>query len=493
MKIPSLAGSRTALAARVPGFSPICYKLVTEPFTNPSYQGISMTTCIDTVQVFYPLSQPEAGYIAYRLDTVTHAADSDPRERFLSTDPDADNINELVYERFYRYVPGITQVKLLKLREKWIINRPAYRFKIYFWLKPELLVTGEYNLLLFRCSTANYYAMQEAFSSAIFRLFPRAFDYAPLDPQLGTYSDGLPPSGAYANQNLSRLQHLGLCQVERVDISKDILVDNPKRFLELARKSYRNNRQLKLTKKKKPYLQAANTSKAFKAYDKQKELAENHTRSPNLSELLQDAAGVIRIEVSIKRPDRGVINDLFGLKIPAVPRSSPAYLKCGLIPFFFDEDWGDHLMLQLWEQHIGTEPWMSRYHINEAIDNSHAWAETKQLAKDVTYVISRKRSLNEAKEAYVSGVEIYGKLYKGTEKDFDKAVKFIRSLGVQPFRIPGRWNLSRMEADFRCYPSVHVGFNHLPRNRPGIPSATAEIYQSIKTKLVEIYESYKPP
>jgi hypothetical protein len=149
-------------------------------------------------------------------------------------------------------------------------------------------------------------------------------------------------------------------------------------------------------------------------------------------------------------------------------------------------------MLQLWKQHIGTEPWRSRYHINQAIENSRAWAETKQLAKEVTYVISRKRRFNDAKTAYVNGVEINGKTYKGTAANFDKAVAFLRSLGVQPFRIPSRWNLSRMEADFRLYPSIHVGFNHLPRKVPGIPSATAEIYHFVKTKLVEVYKSYKP-
>jgi hypothetical protein len=426
---------------------------------------------------------------------VTHAKDEGLRRRFLSTDPDdPKSINELVYERFYRFYRGITEIKLLKLREKWIINRPVYHFKIFFRLKPELLVTGEYNLQLFRCSPANYQCLQEAYGCAILFLFPRAIDYAPMDPQLETYLEGYPPSGAYANQNLSRLVHLGLCQVQRVDIATDFLVPDPVRFQELAKKSFRNNRQLKLINKKKPYLQAANTAKAFKAYDKHKELREQHTRSPNLSELLQDADGVVRIEISIKEPDRATINSLFGLNIPATPdRESPPYLKCGLIPFFFDEGWGDRLILQLWQQHIGTEPWVSRYHINEAIDNSRAWPKTKQLAKEVTYVISRKRNLNEAKAAYIQGVEIYGKLYKGTAEDFDKAVAFIRALGVQPFRIPGRWNLSRMEADFRLYPSVHVGFNHLPQNRPGIPSATAEIYQSIKTKLVEIYESYKPP
>lgn len=107
--------------------------------------------------------------------------------------------------------------------------------------------------------------------------------------------------------------------------------------------------------------------------------------------------------------------------------------------------------------------------------------------------LSRKRSLNEAREAYVKGVKIHGKLIKGTGAEFDKAIRFLRKIGVQPFRIPGRWNISRIEADYRMYPSVHVGFNHLPRNRPGIPSATAEIYQFVKTKLIEVYNSYKPP
>ena len=181
------------------------------------------------------------------------------------------------------------------------------------------------------------------------------------------------------------------------------------------------------------------------------------------------------------------------MDIPAVPNNAPANLKCGLIPFLFEGSWGDRLILQLWQQHIGTAPWLNKYYLNKAIDESRVWAETKELAKDVAYVISRKRNLNEARESYVHGVIIHGRCIQGTAKDFDKAVKILRKIGVQPFRIPQRWKVSRMEADFRLYPSVHEGFNHIPRNRPGISSAQAEICQFVKTKLIEIYKSYKPP
>lgn len=91
----------------------------------------------------------------------------------------------------------------------------------------------------------------------------------------------------------------------------------------------------------------------------------------------------------------------------------------------------------------------------------------------------------------MKGVTIHGRKIKGTIGGFDKAVKFIKKLGVQPFRIPGRWNIARIEADYRMYPSVNEGSDHLTRIRPGIPSASAEIYETIKTKLKEIYESYK--
>ncbi len=485
--------AKAAAAARS-GHQLNLLQIDSEPLTNPPvHPGFPMTTCIDTIEICYPLSQHEAGYIAYRLDAVTHAENEEPRSHFLSTDPDDEDSNVLVYERFYRFIPGITRIKLLKTREKWVIRQTVFRFKIFFWLKPELLVTGQYTLQLFRCSPVNYLALQEAYAEAIYELFPRAFGYAPLDSQLETYPEGFPPSEAYANQNLTRLGYLGLCRIERLDISKNIAVNDAARFEELVRKTYQDNRQLKL--KKQSYMLADNTVKTFKAYDKQKELREQHTRSPNLPELLQAADGVIRIEISIKKPDRATLKTLFELDIPAAPKSSPAYLQCGLIPFFFAESsWGDKLMLQLWQEHIGTAPWLSGYFVNQAIDCSRAWPETKKLAKDVSYVISRKRSLNEARTAYVVGVEIYGKKYQGTAEEFDKAVKFLRKIGVQPFRIPRRWKKqSRIEADFRMYPSVHEGFNHLPRNRPGIPSAPAEIYQFIKTKLIEIYKSYKPP
>ena len=471
-------------------------KCSAEPYTNPPIPlGYIMSTCIDTIEVYIHLSQHEVSYVASRLDIVTHAASDEPRNQFLSTNQADEEHNVLEYERFYRFVPGITRIKLLKYRMDWAIRRAQYGFKIFCWLKPELLVTGNYSLQLFSCSPENYHALQDVWASVIYELFPRAFEYAPLDPQLETYSDQLPPSGAYINQHLSCLPHLGLCQIERLDITKDIVVEDAARFEEIVRKSYQNNRLLKLKQqKKKTYLLADNGSKTFKAYDKRQELAEKHTRSPNLPEMLQEADGVIRIELSIKKPDRDTLKSLFGLTIPVAPKNAPAYLKCGLIPFFYEtSDWGDRLMLKLWQQHIGTEPWLNRHYINKAIDNSRAWPETKKLAKEVTFVISRKRSLSEAREAYVQGVDIHGRHYKGSAEDFDKAVRFLRKIGVQPFRIPSRWKISRIEADFRFYPEVHIGFTHTVQNRPGIPSAPAEIYKFVKTKLIEIYKFYKPP
>ena len=102
------------------------------------------------------------------------------------------------------------------------------------------------------------------------------------------------------------------------------------------------------------------------------------------------------------------------------------------------KEWKNQLKPSIYQHHIGTVPWVSKYHVNQAIEKSHAWQETKKLAKEVSYVISHKRNLNEAKDAFVEGVKIHGREIKGTVDGFNKAVKFIKKLGVQPFRIPGR-------------------------------------------------------
>ena len=492
MKIQAGPDRAKAPAAARSGLRTNLLQIGSETFTNPPvYPGFSMTTCIDTVEIYYPLSQYEARYVSYQLDALTHATDDGPRTRFLSTNPYDEDSNVLVYERFYRFIPGITRIKLVKIRQKWIIKQEIYSFKIFFWLKPELLITGRYSLQLLRCSPANFFALQAAWASAIWRLFPRCFDYAPLDPQLEAYPEGLPPSGAYVNQNLSRLNQLGLCRIERLDVSCDIKVPDAALFEELAMKSFQNGRQLE--QKEKPYLLAESPSRAIKAYDKQKEIREQHTRSPNLEELLHQAESVIRIEYSIKKPDRETLRSLFGLTIPAAPRSSPAYIQCGLIPFLFDDGYGDLLLLKVLQEHIGTDAWQSKYHIADAIKNSRLWPGTKKLAEDVAYVISRKRNLNEGRAAYIAGVDIHGRKIQGTAEEFDKGLKALRKLGLNPFRIPGRRNISRLEADYRKYPTVNVGPNYLPRNRLGISSAQAEIYQFVKTKLIKIYKSYKPP
>ena len=100
-----------------------------------------MTTCIDTEEIYFPLSQYESAYVSYRLDALTHATDDGPRTRFLSTDPSDEDSNVLVYERFYRFIPGITRIKLVKIRQKWIIKQEIYSFKIFFWLYDSFIIT----------------------------------------------------------------------------------------------------------------------------------------------------------------------------------------------------------------------------------------------------------------------------------------------------------------------------------------------------------------
>ena len=71
-----------------------------------------MTTCIDTVEIYYPLSQYEARYVSYQLDALTHATDDGHRTRFLSTDPSDEDSNVLVYERFYPDKAGEDTTKM---------------------------------------------------------------------------------------------------------------------------------------------------------------------------------------------------------------------------------------------------------------------------------------------------------------------------------------------------------------------------------------------
>ena len=92
-----------------------------------------MTTCIDTLEISYPLSHHEISYVSYRLDALTHASDEAPRNRFLSTDPEDDSNNVMEYERFYRFMPGITRIKLLKYRKDWAVRQVSYGFKIFLW------------------------------------------------------------------------------------------------------------------------------------------------------------------------------------------------------------------------------------------------------------------------------------------------------------------------------------------------------------------------
>ena len=442
---------------------------------------------IHTFEIYYPLNRRSAGYCVARLNQI--AREHGPingRPRYYS---DAlvqeyldGNLNRLEYSMEY-LILGLHQITFTKNRG---MDHSA-SYYIYFRIEPEVFITRQYNLNLFICNEHNYDALQARFGQIAYQLFPRAITHRPLEDSIldclteeerryyreleyGAHMQqlGREELELYRFRHLHSILYLGLARISRVDYTVDFHCEHPDLYMELVQKSYVDyaKKKRKVRMEKGEYLEAYSKSvDGFVIYDKQKKLMKpEYDDKPNITEMRQDAANIIRIEYVFKSRDRRKQIEFTKLCLPR--KGAVSYVSkpslCGMMPYII-QDLGTGPLRENYYAHIGGGQWMSDYHWYDTLVKSGMTEIMKRRLYKLAYLISEVRHLGRSKDAFIQGRDIQryrgsGSLHvQGNVDTFNRYIKKIRSLGLQPLRIPDNRGVTHVSSEYDNFILVDQG------------------------------------
>ncbi len=487
---------------------------------------------IHTFEIYYPLNRRSAVYCVANLNRIAREyGPQNGKPRYFS---DAyvhefldGNLNSLIYHTEFLFL-GLHHIKFTK---KPITASSALYF-IYFRIEPEVFITHNYSLNLFQCNENNYDALQSRFGEVVYQIFPKAIEHRPLE---GSIIDCLPDEEErryardlefrYDLQQLNRdelefyrfryiysILYLGLAKIARVDYTADFHCEYPDTFIKLVRRSYVDHDR----KKRKLYLNNDNylaayhkTVDGFVIYGKQKKyMLSRYDEKPNIEQLRQAAANVIRIEYVWKCRDRKKQIQFTRLNLPA--RGQITYVStpslCGMMPYII-QDIGAGKLREEYYKHIGGGQWMSDYHwYDKTLAKSDLTETMKQRVYRLAYLISEVRHLNQSEAAFVQGRDIQRKrgpetLHVQGHKDvFRNYINIMRRLGLQPFRIPETENwkvngkiVTHVSSEYDNFTMVDMGIeNHEILNWICEHEADYVNYESTVADLKAMYNRYRP-
>ncbi len=479
---------------------------------------------IHTFTIYFPLNRQSAGYCVTNLNRIAREyAPQNGRVRYHSDAVvreylDGD-LNTLNYSMEFLYL-GLHQIKFTKKR----MTDRYTSYYIYFRIEPEVFISRQYSLNLFQCNENNYDALQSRFGEVAYRLFPRAIEHRPIEESIidcltaeerrylrrleeGYYLQQLDREELelYRMRHLFSLLYLGLAKISRVDYTADFYCDHPGLYMELAQKSYVDNK----TKKRKVHLEKGTSLAAyyknvdgFLIYNKQKKyMLADYDDKPNIDELRQAAANIMRVEYVFESRDRRTQLKFTKLCLPrrgAVTYVS-TYSLCGMMPYII-QDLGASRLRDNYYAHIGGGQWMSDYHWYDCtLAKSDLTEKMKRRLYKLAYLISEVRHLGRSKDAFIQGRDIQryrgsGSLHiQGNGNTFDRYVKKIRSLGLQPLRIPDNRGVTHVSSEYDDFTFVDLGVeNHviadwLPERDEDYPN-----YASMVADLKALYNQRKP-
>ena len=107
------------------------------------------------------------------------------------------------------------------------------------------------------------------------------------------------------------------------------------------------------------------------------------------------------------------------------------------------------LLIKNYRQTIGLEDFYSFYHAQKIINSSNRRAATKTKLINTLRLIAQARHVSKAKEQFIRGTRIkhtdiiVGGGEKDTAETFNRYLRNIRELGINPFIIPKDWHITR--------------------------------------------------
>lgn len=221
----------------------------------------------------------------------------------------------------------------------------------------------------------------------------------------------------------------------RIDYAVDIIFGDPQPYVKLLKRSdninvfftdrYRN--------KGGRYLECKSTTVNF--YPKKEEIEKHKDRYSDLSEEeIREMDNIIRFEIQCKSPKLNNIKKRFGYEEKSVQNMLTAAHSQEIILYYYDKL-------------IGEQDFYSLTEAEKIINVSDLTTRLKHKLIDILRLIAQTRSISNARDQYVNGVNLRqpSKYLKGKRATFNENLREIRKLGINPITIPRKWGLAKLD------------------------------------------------
>lgn len=377
---------------------------------------------------------------------------------------------------------------------------------IVITVQPEALCSGQETNRLFRCTPQNVYALQLHYADAIYDICPDAFSIDDTDDSCiqETFKLDYRLHDHYPYPvGLAALPYLGLLITKRVDYSINIHAENKQLALECLSKSYLNPRTHNAKGDDTPEADEASAIPDTDALDAYKNynLYEKNTVSTDCiydkrhkydlfgcpsEQLYDEAENIIRLESSRRKCSKAWIIKRANLNLSKNER------PMGILPYL--EPIVADYVIQNFIAKIGLQDWYSDAEAKKLIDDAVKKGLIKKSIKktgeerknsqrltilqDILPIISQSRSLNSAFKNYQTGCYTLAKTQRivhGTSDIFRDYIKLLRSIGVQPLRIPDKRKVTHLQNPIKNIVLLGLDHTQLPARITTMPAVMAMI------------------
>ena len=378
---------------------------------------------------------------------------------------------------------------------------------IVITVQPEALCSGHNTNRVFRCTPQNVYALQLHYADAIYDICPDAFKIDDTDDEFRqeTFDLDYQQHDNYPYPvGLASLPYLGLLITKRVDYSINIHAENKQLALECLSKSYLNPRTHDAKQEEStpeadeasaiPDTEPLATYKNYNLYEKTTVASDciyDKQHKYDLfgcssQQLYDEAENVIRLETSRRKFAKTWIIKRANLNLSKNER------PMGILPYL-EPVVADYVMRNFIEK-LGLQDWYSDTETKKLIDvavqkglikktvkksgEERQNSQRRTILQDILPIVSQSRGLNKAFKNYQTGcytIAKTGKIVEGAADTFKDYIKLLRTVGIQPYRIPDRREVKHLKNPLKNIVLLGLDHTQLPARITAMPAVMAMI------------------
>lgn len=232
---------------------------------------------------------------------------------------------------------------------------------------------------------------------------------------------------------------------KRIDYCADVITEHVSDYIRLFQRAKVPNRHFEAKNKLQGSAYAICGSMTLNFYNKQDELMKRRMNKKDTritDEHIHAADDMLRIEIQCERNKTNYMKQREGFSNK-------------WIEHFLDPELAQATILNYYDKSIGSGDFYSLYEARKIINRAELRQNSKQSLLRTLELISQARRMDTARKQFMEGVILEGNgHWQGSGETFDRNVKKLRLLGINPVTIPRSW-----------------GIHHLPNVRPLITAA----------------------